>query len=344
MNFDFHGITFCDISTYQDSPVIAGTVDFVKMKAYGFRAVCFRAMNGIYEDVDFQKYRTNVADIIPWFAYAYYNNLYTPKQQAQKLFSVLAPNIPPVVVLDLEDKGSGYKGWRHWYDWLIEFQRLSGLPDERIWIYTNEYYFGDESGLINAGQRDFFKRYPLWLASYPKDPFHPPYALIKVPDPWDEVIGLQTGTPAIGRQAGVESIELDYDQFNGDEEKFIGIFGGTPTEPEPPNGGTMLYVRGTTTAADSAGGLKVRSQPSTSSTVLGSLPKGTVVEGWLENGWIQILYNGKDAYVSADWVTYVIVEPPGSGGKPASIDIVLTAGSTVTIKDAAGNVLWSGTA
>ena len=37
------------------------------------------------------------------------------------------------------------------------------------------------------------------------------------------------------------------------------------------------------------------------------------------------------------------VEPPPAG-KPASIDMVLTSGSVVTVKDASGNTLWTGTA
>lgn len=36
--------------------------------------------------------------------------------------------------------------------------------------------------------------------------------------------------------------------------------------------------------------------------------------------------------------------PPPPSGTPSQIEMVLASGSTVTVKDASGNVLWSGTA
>lgn len=230
----YHGIDGFDISTHQDSALIPGSVDFQKMKAYGARFCGLRASNGMTQDVDFETYRANITGVLPWFAYAYYNNLYDPHYQAQKFFNVLAPNIPPVCVLDLEDKQSGFIGWRHWYDWLVVFQRLSGLPNDRIWIYTNETYFGECSGPITAAQRAWFKQFPLWLASpYYGDPLNPNYTLVDVPSPWTEtdVRMLQTGTPAIGLQAGVESLDVDYNQFQGDEQLFVSIFGGQVSQP-----------------------------------------------------------------------------------------------------------------
>lgn len=49
--------------------------------------------------------------------------------------------------------------------------------------------------------------------------------------------------------------------------------------------------------------LNVRAAASTSSSVLGTLEKGTVVEGTLSAGWLRISYRGQTGYLAADWLT-----------------------------------------
>lgn len=50
-------------------------------------------------------------------------------------------------------------------------------------------------------------------------------------------------------------------------------------------------------------GVNFRSEPTTSSAILGSFSKGTVVEVVSsENGWCKVVYNGKTGYVSSDYV------------------------------------------
>lgn len=236
MNFNDHGIIGTDISTWQDSPYIPGTVNFEKMKSYGASFVGFRASNGVFRDVDFDTYRQNVGTILPWFAYHFYNNLYEPKSQARKFIEVLSPNIPVMCVLDLEDKSSGYVGLHHWYNFLEEFKRLSGLSNDRIIIYTNETYIDEMAGRVTSNELTYLNRYKLWLASYVPDPIDPDYSLITTPFPWQDsdVLMVQTGTPDIGIEMGVESREIDYNIFNGDNEKFEQIFGVPPTEPGEP--------------------------------------------------------------------------------------------------------------
>lgn len=340
MNFNYRGIIVADISTWQDSPMIAGTVDFAKMRDFGFRAVCLRATNGITQDADFDTYRANATGVLPWFAYHYYNNLYDPKQQAQKFFDVLTPNLPSVCVLDLEDKQSGFRGWRRWYDFLVEFQRLSGLPNHRIWIYTNESYFGEVSGAITETQRNWFARYPLWLASYFADPQHPNYAFVNIPQPWTDIVMLQSGTPPFGLQAGVESREIDYNQFQGDEELFTSIFGGF-SAPQTPGETSMSYE-----ATALYNGTRLRDDHSTNNEYIGNYPRGTVFYGaeiwtcpgniysganvllqmqgdrWLKVdrvgseqrvGWVAITHKGQ-AICSLDEVA--APPPPPAGGLP----------------------------
>lgn len=235
MIFNNKGIIGYDISTYQDSPDIPGTVDFQKMKYSGASFVGFRASNGIREDADFRTYRQNVSGILPWFAYHYYNNLYDPKSQAIKLNSILAPNFPSFVVLDLENKVSGYVGLSHWYNFLEEFKRLSGLSNDRIVIYTNETYINDYAGNVTDTQLSYLKKYKLWLASYVDDPIHPKFEFMDTPYPWEDwnILMVQTGTPPKGLDVGVESREVDYNIFNGDEIIFKQIFGEMPNIGEP---------------------------------------------------------------------------------------------------------------
>ncbi len=50
-------------------------------------------------------------------------------------------------------------------------------------------------------------------------------------------------------------------------------------------------------------GVNFRSEPATSSEILGCFAKGTVVEVVSsENGWCKVVYNGKTGYVSADYI------------------------------------------
>ena len=69
MTFDYYGIFGFDISTYQDSDLISGTVDFVKMREHGARFVIFRASIGNAEDADYKKYVENSHGVIPFSAY-----------------------------------------------------------------------------------------------------------------------------------------------------------------------------------------------------------------------------------------------------------------------------------
>lgn len=111
--------------------------------------------------------------------------------------------------------------------------------------------------------------------------------------------------------------------------------------PIPIPGGTM-YIKGTTKAANSAGGLQIRETPNIGAKSLGSLPFGTAVEGYLENGWIHGTFNGIFGYLSASWVNYVVTDPPA----PVPVELPVSVDITLDYKDKAGNVLktYKGTA
>lgn len=91
----------------------------------------------------------------------------------------------------------------------------------------------------------------------------------------------------------------------------------TPTAPTP---APTVVGKINITAIPS---LNVRSQPSTSSTILGKLLPGAQVEYYsVANGWYKINYNGKIAYVSAEYATPVVPVPVPESLKnlPVQID------------------------
>lgn len=104
-------------------------------------------------------------------------------------------------------------------------------------------------------------------------------------------------------------IPCDVNLFNGTVEQLHAWAGVVPPTEEP----MPQYVEGTVKADPT---LNVRSGPATTYAVLGSLPKGAAVKGWLENGWILFDYNGADGYVMATWVTYAPATPPADSGLP----------------------------
>lgn len=231
MTFDYYGIFGFDISTYQDSDLISGTVDFAKMRAYGARFVIFRASIGNAEDADYKKYVENSRGIIPFSAYHFYHPNVDTKVQAARFWNTIKSRPPQMVWLDCETGGTNT--WRGWYDFIEEFKRLSGFTDNRIGIYTGFYVWTEITTYATLSQKAYFGKFPLWLAWYTDDPFRPVYTTIRIPYPWDKITILQSGTPAIGKLAGVESMEIDYNQFNGDESSFRSFFNLTD-EPLPP--------------------------------------------------------------------------------------------------------------
>ena len=233
MNFDYRGIFGFDVSTHQDSPLIAGHIDFQKMRDYGASFCFIKASEGNFTDIDFAINWGGAKGLLVRSPYHYYNNFYPPKIQANQFWNTIKGDFEGIAWLDLEDRKTGYLGWRHWYDFLVELQSISKLPDDQIGIYSGLYYL--EEFLLSASQtqREWFTRFDLWLANYSQDPFKPNYEAIRIPfNLWSECLVLQTGTPVIGLQAGVESKEIDYNHFNGDVKKFADRFGfGIPVPP-----------------------------------------------------------------------------------------------------------------
>jgi hypothetical protein len=273
VNFDFHNITGFDISKWQ------GAVSFQKMKAGGASFVIVKAGQGNWADPMFETNWRNAKGVLPRSSYWYYDNRYPPDAQARKYFDILRGDLEGMCWLDLEDRSTGvYKGWQGWYDFLEEFKAV--YPGAKIGIYSNFYYIIEMLSFATKAQRDYFGQYPLWLANYGLDAFHPAYSSIMVPLPWLECLILQSGTPAIGLDAGVESLEIDYNQFSGDANKFASYFKLTETpggEVMPPQEGNDMAIASKWRATWGAGCNK-RIAPNVSNTPIGMIPTGAEFE------------------------------------------------------------------
>lgn len=230
MIIDNHNIIGADISRWQGCPPTFPIVDFHKMRDYGFDFVIIKAGQRSYVDPAFVDNWRAAKGIISRSTYWYYDNGYSAIAQAKKYWDTIKHDLEGICWLDLEDKNVGnYRGWYFWFDFLETFQMLSGLDDEQIGIYTAFYYWAEEMKRANLSQRQYFKRYPLWLANYGNvgsNPLYPNFENIVIPYPWTstECLIVQTGTPTIGIAAGVYSKEIDYNFFNGDRDRFNSVF------------------------------------------------------------------------------------------------------------------------
>jgi hypothetical protein len=283
MIFTYRGYFGFDISTYQDAPTISGNVDFHKMRDYGASFVIIKAGQGDWRDPDFLTSWHNAKGILPRASYWYYDNSFDPKVQARKYWDIIKIDPEGICWIDLEDRqGGDFWDWKHWYDFIEEFKLVSQLPYERIGIYTNYYYWQESTRMATTAHLSYFAKFRLWLAGYGEknsDPLHPNYALLMCPAPWIVCDILQSGTPVIGLAAGVESLEIDYDQLNGGDAEFERIFGIIPQQPEqPPTEGNITMSR---YEAANTYGMSIRSTHAVTQypTPLGYVPANSKIHG-----------------------------------------------------------------
>jgi hypothetical protein len=321
---NFHGIVGFDVSKWQ------GRIDFRKMQSGGASFVIVKAGQGNWADPNFAENWKNAKSFLPRASYWYYDNRYPPKEQARKYFDIIRHDLEGMCWLDLEDKNVGlYTGFRNWYDFIEEFKRL--YPGARIGIYSGFYYIMEMLGFAKQTEKEYFGKYPLWIANYQPDPFKPNYSSILIPLPWLSYLILQSGTPAIGPEAGVESLEIDYNQFNGDIDRFRQYFSGMtepptqpPTEPEGEPMAVSQWYKVTASV------LNIRSGPGTNYSDVGDLLLNDIIEV-IETigGWRKFVatYRGgaeiptpaaawcKDSYTAI--TTSPVVTPPPVDPDPA---------------------------
>lgn len=256
-----------DVSFYQDDPETPQGINFTRMRQHA-QFVIVRAGQNLWGDRDFKaNWRGAKAAGLPRGSYWFYDSRIDPKRQAEKWVSMFEGDFGELPLFgDFEDTyNGGYKGWKHWYDFLERVKQL--IPaNKEIGVYTGYYYWLENTvGVsIPSASLNYFKQYPLWIAAY--NPTEP-----SVPKPWDDWTIWQFTDNGNGAIYGVESLNIDLNYFNGDEEAFEQRFGvtlGPAPEPAPPGKNYRVTVTS----------LKVRSGPGLSFSQVGSIKLNEVVE------------------------------------------------------------------
>jgi len=216
-----------DVSYYQDE------INFLVMKPM-VDGVIIRAGQRFWEDIKFKvNWLKAKAAGIPRGSYWLFDSREDPKKQAALWWSLLKDDVGELVhVADFEENyGGPYGKPEHMRIFLEEFQRLSGLPDRRIAIYTGYFWWTSR-----VGNNPFFKRFPLWLAWYAA------MGVVRVPLPWteDDLLFWQYTSSGDGAFYGVSSKEIDLNWYccsMADYSKRFGLGASAP-----PTGGTMTQI------------------------------------------------------------------------------------------------------
>lgn len=232
-----------DVSKWQ------GDINFVKMAAEGVMGVIIKCGQALARDPMFLvNWAKSKAVQLPRGSYWFYDSTVAPKVQAAKWWESIKLDKGELKCwLDLEENyGGPYAGWKNWKIFLQEFMLLSGLKPDDIGIYTGYYYWIANSP-TNLADLNWFGQFWLWLAWYTTNP-----ANVLIPKPWTQAkllfwqygtMGPDGKTPN-GERYGVQSIEVDENNFNGDGTLYKELFGldvvVTPP-PEPPTGEIMQY-------------------------------------------------------------------------------------------------------
>lgn len=201
-------------------------IDFVQMKKKA-SACIIKAGQRNYSDPAFETSWRNAKQAgMPRGSYWFCDKFETPKYQASLYWNLIKKDMPEgVVAVDFET--GAWTDLNNLYVFMNELQQISGLPSERIILYTNYYFFMEA---VQNAKREWFSQFPLWIASYTSNPEH-----VKIPPIWKEPLIWQYGTPVEGLNAGVHSLEIDANYFNGNQEKFEKYFGKVEGEEQPDN-------------------------------------------------------------------------------------------------------------
>lgn len=256
MNFDNQGIWGVDVSKYQrliaTSTTPAREINFKVMKDRGTRFVIPKAGQGLSIDPGFIWNWTHAKEaLIPRGSYYFEDKDESPQEQARHYWNLIKNDIGEGVhAMDFEN--GSHTDLDSAYVFLNEFQQKSGLPDNRIAVYTGYPFW---NAATNNADRNWFKRFLLWLAWYPEDPLN--YLEVLIPKPWDDVYMWQNATPPIGLSLGAWSKDIDHDILNGGEDKLEYYFGktdGGTTMPDITFTGTVKAGKNGVVVRNAAGG------------------------------------------------------------------------------------------
>lgn len=262
-------IHLADVSFWQ------GVIDFVKMKSAGISGVIIRAGQNTWADPRFKENWTKARSAgLPRGSYWFYDSRVDPGRQAELWWSLIQEDPGELVhVADFEESyGGAFNKPSHFKAFLQRFQQLSGLPDDRIAIYSNYYWW-----IERVGNDPWFRRYSFWLASYG------PASSARIPEPWntEDLLFWQYTPSGHGPTFGVSSQEIDLNWFCCDEYAWRARFplASNPPPPPPDQGDPMPgYVYEITPLFPE--GSAVRPAPHTANTkIQPGLPYGKKAHG-----------------------------------------------------------------
>lgn len=238
MIFDNQGIIVYDVSRWQADLENKRYIDFNKLKKNGrANAVIIKCGQRDYPDPTFKINWENSKNAgIPRSSYWFLDYRNTGKNQAKLYWDYIKNDVGEGMYFCDFEKGSDNK-WDTLFNFIKEFQQLSGLPNHKIGVYTNYYYWTEHQPKTESSL-NWFAQYPLWIAWYSKEPKD-----VKIPKNWKDCILWQDGTPSINKEEfGVWSNEIDHNIFNGNMEKFNYHFNNKASEPQIPSENKSITI------------------------------------------------------------------------------------------------------
>lgn len=225
-------VLFVDVSHWQ------GNINFLTLKAAGIKGVIIKCGQGIAIDSRFRENWQKAQAAGLWVGcYWFYDSRIEPKRQAATWANELKPiglgQLP--CFGDYEEKyGGAYAGILYFTTFMLEFQKLTGLRDDQLGVYTGYFYWQDHG--INDS---FWSRYWLWIAWYGSE------LDVIVPKPWtqEQVWGWQFTDQGDGKLLGAESAELDLNYFIKGLDVFEQWYGETGDVTPPPDTGVSGMYR-----------------------------------------------------------------------------------------------------
>lgn len=219
-----------DISFWQGEP------DFDVMWTRA-KAVVIRAGQNLWIDEQFERNYSKAGALgMSRGVYWFYDGRISPGRQAQLLIDLLKGREPEMEIwIDWEHNfGGGHEGLANVVAMMQAVE--AGLPNSKVGMYTGFYWFIENSNATtHVNQYNYLKNKPLWIAWYASA------NIVRIPAPWLTWVLWQYGTPAVGHEYGVESIEIDMNNFNGNQTVFNTRYGITSTIITYPYPGVTRY-------------------------------------------------------------------------------------------------------
>jgi GH25 family lysozyme M1 (1,4-beta-N-acetylmuramidase) len=217
-------VQFPDVSFYQ------GEINYSIM-CMQTEAIILRAGQNLWDDDQFERNylearKCNKKIGVYWF----YDDRIDPARQAVTLVNLLlGKTFEMEVFIDWENSYGGQFGSLQnvvAMMQLVEDAINKGVVIAKdVGMYTGYYWFrGHSNAVANAGQYNYLKNKPLWLAWYTNNPED-----VLIPAPWTHLTIWQFGTPVV--DWGQETREIDMNFFNGTRQEFEDHYGEVIGEP-----------------------------------------------------------------------------------------------------------------